>query len=142
MECSFLISHKGILPVARYRNKDCFYRRRFRAFFISLPRHRLPALRPEAEICLTIITKVIVAASAAVILTASGVAATGDWIKVSDPCNNCKITKYEYTCGKCGSGMKSSFKWDNKQEYLIYTFTCKDRKKKNCTHSCQFKCKP
>ena len=27
----------------------------FRAFFISLPRHRLPALRPEAEICLIII---------------------------------------------------------------------------------------
>ena len=88
------------------------------------------------------LTKVIVAVSAAVILTASGVAATGDWIKVSDPCNNCKITKYEYTCGKCGSGMSSKSQWDKKQEYLVYTFTCKDSKKKNCTHSCQFKCKP
>ncbi len=82
------------------------------------------------------------AASAVVLLTASGIAANGDWIKVSDPCNNCKITKYEYTCGKCGSGMSSKNQWDKKQEYLVYTFTCKDSKKKNCTHSCQFKCKP
>jgi len=55
VEFRYLIYLKGILPVARYRNKDCLYRRRFRAFFISLPQHRLPALRPEAEICLIII---------------------------------------------------------------------------------------
>lgn len=66
----------------------------------------------------------------------------GSWIKVSDDCGKCKITSTEYTCGKCGSGMSSSSKWDNKQEYMIYTFKCNDRKKKNCTHTCQFKCKP
>lgn len=82
------------------------------------------------------------AASAVVLLTASGIAAKGDWIKVSDPdCNRCKITQYEYTCGKCGSGMKSSSKWDNKQEYLIYSFTCKDSNKKGCTHGCTYKTK-
>lgn len=88
------------------------------------------------------LTKVLVAVSAAVILSASGIAATGDWIKVSDPdCNKCKITKYDYTCGKCGSGMSSSSKWDNKQEYLVYTFKCKDRNKQGCTHSCVYKTK-
>lgn len=40
--------------------------------------------------------KSIVAVSAAVILTAGGVAATGSWIKVSDGCGKCKITEYEY----------------------------------------------
>lgn len=87
------------------------------------------------------LTKVFVAVSAAVLLTASGIAAKGDWIKVSDPCNNCKITKYEYTCGKCGSGMSSKSQWDNNQKYLVYTFTCKDSKNKGCTHSCKYKTK-
>ena len=87
------------------------------------------------------LTKVIVAVSAAVILTASGMAATGSWIKVSDECGKCKITDYEYTCGKCSSGMSSSSKWDSKQEYLIYTFKCKDSKKKGCTHSSVYKTK-
>lgn len=86
------------------------------------------------------LTKVIVAVSAAVVLTASGIAATGGWIKVSDGCGKCKITDYEYTCGKCGSGMRSSARWNDekKQDYLVYTFTCKDHNKKGCTHSCVY----
>lgn len=83
--------------------------------------------------------KVLSVISAAVVLTASGIAASGRWEKVTDNnCNNCTITDYEYTCGKCGSGMSSSSKWDSKQEYLIYTFKCKDSKKKGCTHSCVY----
>ena len=87
------------------------------------------------------LTKIAVAVSAAVVLTASGIASTGSWIKVSDECGKCVISDLEYTCGKCGSGMSSSSKWDNKQEYLIYTFKCKDRNKKDCTHSCVYKIK-
>ena len=90
------------------------------------------------------LTKVIVTVFAAVILTASGMAATGGWIKVSDNCGKWKITDTEYTCGKCGSGMSTSWKWDdeNKPQYMIYTFKCKDRNKKGCTHSCVYKTKP
>ena len=136
------------------------FNERIYAFLYAL-KHRLPAQWQEAEICLTIIKlkrqqdktatnkmkkknliKVLVATSAAIVLTASGIAASGNWIKVSDPdCNKCKITQYEYTCGKCGSGMSSSCKWDSNHEYLIYTFTCKDRYKKGCTHSCTYKTK-
>lgn len=79
--------------------------------------------------------------SATVVLTASGIAASGRWEKVSDnDCNKCTITDYEYTCGKCGSGMSYTTKWhdEKKQDYLVYTFTCKDRKKKGCTHSCVY----
>lgn len=83
------------------------------------------------------------AASAVVMLTASGIAAKGDWIKVSDSCKKCSITKTEYKCGKCGSGMTPSWKWENdSMKYMLYTFTCNDSKKKGCTHSCQYKCKP
>lgn len=85
--------------------------------------------------------KIVVAMSATVVLTASGIAASGRWEKVSDnDCNKCTITDYEYTCGKCGSGMSYTTKWhdEKKQDYLVYTFTCKDRKKKGCTHSCVY----
>ena len=89
------------------------------------------------------LTKVIVAVSAAMVLTASGIAATGPWIKVNDSCGKCNITQTEYTCGKCGSAMSASWKWeDDSMKYMLYTFTCKDRNKKGCKHSCQFKCKP
>lgn len=85
--------------------------------------------------------KVFLFVSVAIVLTASNVASTGSWINVDDPCGKCKITQYEYTCGKCGSGMSSTCKWDSKQVYLIYTFTCKDSKNKGCSHSCTYKTK-
>ena len=80
--------------------------------------------------------------AAMTILTAGGIAATGNWIKVSDSCEKCKITQTEYKCGICGSSMSSSSKWDSKHEYLVYTFTCNDNKKKGCTHTCVYKVKP
>lgn len=89
--------------------------------------------------------KLFLIATAAVVvlfLTAAGIASTGDWVKVSDPCGRCKITKYEHTCGRCGSGMTSTTEWDSKMEYLVYTFKCKDREKIGCKHSCIYKIKP
>lgn len=85
--------------------------------------------------------KIGMAAIVAVALTTSvfAKAVTGGWIKVSDGCNKCKITTTEYKCGKCGTGMSTSFKWDDKQVYLVYTFTCKNT---NCKHSCVYKTKP
>ena len=81
------------------------------------------------------------ASIAALLLTASGIAATGSWIKVSDNCSKgCTITSTEYKCGICGTGMNSSWKWENdKMKYMLYTFTCRNS---NCKHSCQYKCKP
>ncbi len=76
------------------------------------------------------------------VLTSAGLlkVASGSWIKVSDVgCNKCKITAYEYKCGKCGTGMSSSSKWDNKMEYLVYTFTCGNSA---CKHTCIYKTKP
>lgn len=75
------------------------------------------------------------------VLTASGIAASGGWIKVKDDCTKqCTITKTEYKCGKCGTGMNTSWKWENdKMKYILYTFTCKNN---NCKHTCQYKCKP
>ncbi|MBR6339687.1 MAG: hypothetical protein IKR63_06145 [Alloprevotella sp.] len=63
-------------------------------------------------------------------------AVNGGWIKVKDSCDNCSITSYSYKCGKCNSGMSFSTKWDNKQIYLVYTFTCR-----KCHHQCIYKIK-
>ena len=61
------------------------------------------------------------------------------WIKVDDEgCNKCKITELEYTCGKCGSSMKSLGKpklVDNMKN-LQYTFKCTND---NCKHECTYK---
>lgn len=75
------------------------------------------------------------------VLTASGIAATGGWVRVKDDCiKKCTITDYEYKCGKCGTSMSTSWKWENNQmKYMLYTFTCKND---NCKHSCQYKIKP
>ncbi len=81
----------------------------------------------------------------AVFFTSSGITSKmmGNWIKVSDSgCNRCVISNTEYTCGKCGSGMSGSWKWDQKQEYMVYTFKCKNSKKTGCTHQCIYKIKP
>ena len=87
--------------------------------------------------------KVAAVASVAVVLTASGIVASGNWIKVSDSCGKCDITSTGYTCGRCGSRMTATWKWEHdSMKYMLYTFTCNDRKKKGCTHTCQFKCKP
>lgn len=85
--------------------------------------------------------KIGMAAILAVALTTSvfAKAITGGWILVSDSCKKCKITTTEYKCGECGTGMSTSCKWDDKQVYLVYTFTCNN---KSCKHSCVYKTKP
>ncbi len=82
------------------------------------------------------------AAIFAVVFTSSDIVSrlTGNWIKVSDSnCNKCIINDYQYTCGKCGSGMSGSWKWDSRQVYMVYTFKCKNT---GCSHQCVYKIKP
>ena len=74
-----------------------------------------------------------------VLIAISALAATTGWILVEDSCKKCTITNLEYKCGLCKTGMSTSFKWDNKKEYLVYTFTCNNTK---CNHTCKYKTKP
>lgn len=61
------------------------------------------------------------------------------WEKVNDEgCNKCKITELGYTCGKCGSSMKSEGTpvFVDNMKNLQYTFKCTND---NCKHKCTYK---
>ncbi len=95
-------------------------------------------MRNEKKLSLT---KIAVTVLIAVVLSSSTILSSGRWEKASDnDCDKCVITSLEYTCGKCGSGMSFTTKWhdEKKLDYLVYTFKCKDSKKRGCTHGCVY----
>ena len=60
------------------------------------------------------------------------------WEKVDDNCDKCKISDLGYTCGKCGSSMKSEGTpvFVDNMKNLQYTFKCTND---NCKHKCTYK---
>lgn len=81
-------------------------------------------------------TKALIILAAILTVSITVFAASSKWEKVNDSCENCKITDYEYKCGKCDSSM--SWKAKTEGKYLIYTFTCNSE---SCKHKCVYKTK-
>ena len=74
----------------------------------------------------------------AFLVIAMMVAITAAWavgkLLIYDECGKCKITSTEHKCGKCGSTMTNSSKYED--GYLVITYTCKNS---NCKHECYTK---